>query len=541
MKTFKPKYVVKQSEQEFLENQKKHQDEILKQSLEYGPLGVKLWFTGDSKDKEITCSSAGQQPNRAPPDNSFQPVNNADERLECVAKGQFFIKGPVHNETMEDYIQKIVFETAWLEILKRTGKYDTDTVCKLCNLVFVGKKYYDEHKYTDDHLHVCKGYFPGKGGYHCFLCWISFQQPEGLLNHVARENHQKRAARKGVLKLWMEPESTNSWDLINVHKHLEDCRREDESRSWKTRDEARRAKEKERRRSRSRDRRRRRSPSPEKWSHDKFEESGSSSSKRKLASDYYKWKEVKEEKRRRTSHEEDRQPSSTRERHYREERAHREDSHYREDSRYSSSSHDPRYSNREDSRYSSREERSYSQTRIKEERDRGYRDGIPRDDKSDRYQDFYSNHTVKEERDRGYRDGSHGYRGESRQSSEQREPSTYGGGEGDLREILKMRRNADREYEHEEGELGSTSRSRHESESKKKRSKEKGEGSKKKKKSKKDSTLSDHEEVNEIQDDFEIDSVGQIENGEETLQKMKCAIIGILDDEIFALNKKNKK
>lgn len=110
-----------------------------------------------------------------------------------------------------------------------------------------------------------------------------------------------------------------------------------------------------------------------------------------------------------------------------------------------------------------------------------------------------------------------------------------------MREILKMRRNADREYEHEEGELGSTSRSRHESESKKKRSKEKGEGSKKKKKSKKDSTLSDHEEVNEIQDDFEIDSVGQIENGEETLQKMKCAIIGILDDEIFALNKKNKK
>merc|ERR1712156_572214 len=146
-----------------------------------------------------------------------------------------------------------------------------------------------------------------------------------------------------------------------------------------------------------------------------------------------------------------------RERHYREERAHREDSHYREDSRYSS-----------------REERSYSQTRIKEERDRGYRDGIPRDDKSDRYHDFDSNHTVKEERDRGYRDGSHGYRGESRQNSEQREPSAFGGGEGDLREILKMRRNADREYEHEEGELGSTSRSRHESESKKEKVQRKG-------------------------------------------------------------------
>merc|ERR1712241_425205 len=169
---------------------------------------------------------------------------------------------------------------------------------------------------------------------------------------------------------------------------------------------------------------------------------------------------------------EDRQSSSTRDRHYREERAHREDSHYREDSRYSSSSHDPRYSNREDSRYSSREERSYSQTRIKEERDRGYRDGIPRDDKIDRYEDFFSNHTVKEERDRGYRDSSHVYRGESRQNSEQKEPSTFGGGEGDLSEILKMRRNADREGEYEEGELGSTSRSRHESESKKKRVKD---------------------------------------------------------------------
>ena len=65
--------------------------------------------------------------------------------------------------------------------------------------------------------------------------------------------------------------------------------------------------------------------------------------------------------------------------------------------------------------------------------------------------------------------------------------------------------------------------------------------SKRKKGSKKDSEVSDHEEVNEVQSDFEIDTVGQIENGEETLQKMKSAIIGILDDEIFALNKKNKK
>ena len=54
-------------------------------------------------------------------------------------------------------------------------------------------------------------------------------------------------------------------------------------------------------------------------------------------------------------------------------------------------------------------------------------------------------------------------------------------------------------------------------------------------------TGSDHEEVNEIQDDFEIDSVGKIENSEETLQKMKSAIIGILDEEISTLSKKIKK
>merc|ERR1719322_1160514 len=48
----------------------------------------------------------------------------------------------------------------------------------------------------------------------------------------------------------------------------------------------------------------------------------------------------------------------------------------------------------------------------------------------------------------------------------------------------------------------------------------------------------DHEEVNE--GGFEVDSVGKVENSEETLQKMKSAIIGILDEEIFTLAKKIK-
>ena len=61
-------------ESDYAENQRKHQEEILKQSLEYGPLGVKLWFTGDSKEipTSSSSSSGAQEPNRAPPDNTFQ-------------------------------------------------------------------------------------------------------------------------------------------------------------------------------------------------------------------------------------------------------------------------------------------------------------------------------------------------------------------------------------------------------------------------------------------------------------------------------------
>ena len=97
-KTFKPQFICKQSEQEYLDSQKKHQEEIIKQSLEYGPLGVKLWFSGDSKIKEITSEtstaspSSQLQPNRAP----SEPFNTDDDRFGNVNKGQFFIKGLVY-------------------------------------------------------------------------------------------------------------------------------------------------------------------------------------------------------------------------------------------------------------------------------------------------------------------------------------------------------------------------------------------------------------------------------------------------------------
>merc|ERR1712202_96711 len=85
-----------------------------------------------------------------------------------------------------------------------------------------------------------------------------------------------------------------------------------------------------------------------------------------------------------------------------------------------------------------------------------------------------------------------------------------------------------------------SSGSHHSSDSRQRLSESSSETSRKGKRSRR-VTGSDHEEVNEIQDDFEIDSVGKIENSEETLQKMKSAIIGILDEEIFTLSKKIKK
>merc|ERR1712218_544360 len=120
------------------------------------------------------------------------------------------------------------------------------------------------------------------------------------------------------------------------------------------------------------------------------------------------------------------------------------------------------------------------------------------------YEDRRS-HTRDETSHRSYHDDP-GYREVSSSSS-------------DLREILREKRRDDQ---------SSGTRL-------KRKSREKTDS---KKKSRRYSAGSDHEEVNEIQEDFEIDSVGDIENGEATLQKMKSAIIGILDEEIFALSKK---
>lgn len=82
---------------------------------------------------------------------------------------------------------------------------DPTLVCKPCNLVFESDKWCSRHKESGDHLHVVKGGVPGRGRYHCFLCWMSFQHSEGLVHHIGRSDHLKRSKRKGVKSIWMKP------------------------------------------------------------------------------------------------------------------------------------------------------------------------------------------------------------------------------------------------------------------------------------------------------------------------------------------------
>merc|ERR550519_2667557 len=138
------------------------------------------------------------------------------------------------------------------DLLKQSKEEEPDFICKMCNLVFVSRKHYEVHKVTSDHLHVVKGFFPGEGGYHCFLCWLSFQQAEGLINHIDRHNHVEKCKKKGVDRIWMAPTKLSNLDTIKLHQHVRG------QRAGKV-GEKRRSRSRDRKRSRSRDRRRSRS------------------------------------------------------------------------------------------------------------------------------------------------------------------------------------------------------------------------------------------------------------------------------------------
>jgi len=521
-KTFKPKMIMNENQMRFLANQNKQQEELLKQQLQYGPLGVKLWFGGEGKGKDIGAS-VQDEPNRGPP----EPVGPTDDqKLEKVQQDNFYIKAPVHEESTEEFIEKMILRSVFEEINRRANLAPSDgdidrllknskslwgsanTICKMCNLVFRHPADCEEHKKTADHLHVVKGYFPGEGGYHCFLCWISFQQAEGLLNHISRANHQARCKKKGVLRIWMEPVANKSWDLLNVHKHIRDLKTEGRS----SRDK--RSRSRDRRRSRSRDRRRKskerdlrdtlgrssrndqhddrgsrktgRRSSPDRWTHDRFSDARSRS-----RSGQFEWKEVEvknEDRLRPRDKEKDR-------------------------SRSQGSSRNTVHSGVEDRRRSSHHEKSRSRDGEVPRSRSGHYSGSKSIERSKSREESSSSSSQRR------RDKSSVYplpvdtiQGHREETAVQFDVNLYGDGEEGLRQ----------------------------SSISKKRLSESSESSRRGKRSRR-VTGSDHEEVNEIQDDFEIDSVGKIEDSEETLQKMKSAILGILDEEISTLSKKIKK
>jgi len=104
-----------------------------------------------------------------------------------------------------------------------------EQICKLCNLVFISEKCCKKHTKGDFHDRVRQGDYPGKGGFHCFLCWVNYLQPESLLNHVSRPNHQARATKEGVLKVWMEPiPIAPTWDTIKMFSDLRELAEEEE-------------------------------------------------------------------------------------------------------------------------------------------------------------------------------------------------------------------------------------------------------------------------------------------------------------------------
>ena len=150
--------------------------------MQYGPLGVKLWFNGDtSKDAEPLPS----KPNRAPEEDHVthysgeeQLFNKTDAEAER-RREQFYVNEPVKKpETLEEWMVELVLKKTFDEIdlrayrkvrktwrnkedksaksekdidelLKTKKEEEPDFICKMCNLVFVSRKHYEVHKVGD--------------------------------------------------------------------------------------------------------------------------------------------------------------------------------------------------------------------------------------------------------------------------------------------------------------------------------------------------------------------------------------------------------
>ena len=177
-----------------VEAQRKHQVELIKQQCEYGPLGVKLWFSKEESskvdsDEEETEAS---KPNRAPEEdhvthrNAESEYTRKDPEEASFTKKEFTIQEPLKPivpETLEEWLANIIMketnrridkkakkrEKKRLEalreemagegksmgdiedLLKQSKEEEPDFICKMCNLVFVSRKHYEVHKVRFQH------------------------------------------------------------------------------------------------------------------------------------------------------------------------------------------------------------------------------------------------------------------------------------------------------------------------------------------------------------------------------------------------------
>ena len=172
-----------------VEAQRKHQAELIKQQCEYGPLGVKLWFTKEESAKVDSDEEDAEtsKPNRAPEEdhvthrNTESEYTRKDPEEASFTKKEFIIQEPLKPivpETLEEWLANVIMketnrridkkakkrEKKRLEalreemagegksmgdiedLLKQSKEEEPDFICKMCNLVFISRKHYEVHK-----------------------------------------------------------------------------------------------------------------------------------------------------------------------------------------------------------------------------------------------------------------------------------------------------------------------------------------------------------------------------------------------------------
>lgn len=210
--------------------------------------------------REVHCLHQGDL---APVENRGR---NDDEDLDDMEKdeGGGHLRLPAESQDLDKWLADLLVDMAWGQLNREARAEET---CKLCNLVFISEEVCDQHKSSSSHHRsVVQGIYPAESGCHCLLCWTSFAQLESLLNHIARPNHQRRAREAGVRKIWMEPMPlVPTWDTLKAYRHLRQLAEEEEERRNRRRSRSRSLKKSP---SRSQSER---SRSPEPWSADQLD------------------------------------------------------------------------------------------------------------------------------------------------------------------------------------------------------------------------------------------------------------------------------